>query len=275
VTVSNDTTAPVVSIGAPASSSTVGGTVAVTASASDNVAVSKVEFYLNGVLKATSSSAPYNYTWNTAAIDNGSYTLSAKAYDAAGNVGTSAGSAVNVFNDTTAPAVNSFTLPATTNSTKVAVSSLSATDNVGITGYLISESASAPAASDPGWTSIAPTSFTFSGTSARTAYAWAKDAAGNVSASKAGSVLIDTTLPAIKTISLHRGGSSVTVKASATDNVGIAKMQLYVDNTLELESANGSLLYTWAVTYKGIHTFTVKAFDAAGNVRSQSLTMYK
>lgn len=84
--------------------------------------------------------------------------------------------------DTTSPTVNSFTLPATATSLTVPVTGLSASDNVGVIGYLISESATKPTASAVGWSATAPTSFTFSSAGARTAYAWAKDAAGNVSA---------------------------------------------------------------------------------------------
>jgi hypothetical protein len=42
-----------------------------------------------------------------------------------------------------------------------------------------------------------------------------------------------------------------------------------------LQTASGSLSYIWAVTYKGTHTVTVKAYDAAGNVKSQSLSINK
>jgi hypothetical protein len=76
-------------------------------------------------------------------------------------------------------------------------------------------------------------------------------------------------------MSLVRGTSTVTIKASATDNTAVTKMQLYVDNSLQLETPNASLSYVWTVTYKGTHTITVKAYDAAGNVRSQSLSIIK
>ena len=79
-----------------------GGAVSVTANASDNVGVTKVEIYLNGALQSTLTSAPYSFNWNTLAAANGAYTVSAKAYDAAGNVGQSANVAVTVFNDTVA-----------------------------------------------------------------------------------------------------------------------------------------------------------------------------
>jgi ribosome-associated toxin RatA of RatAB toxin-antitoxin module len=93
-----DTTAPTVAITAPLDSATVSGNVTVAASASDNVGVSKVEFYVNNVLQATDTSSPYSFNWNTTSAANGSYTLSAKAYDAAGNVGQSSNISVTVSN---------------------------------------------------------------------------------------------------------------------------------------------------------------------------------
>ncbi|MFZ1575446.1 MAG: Ig-like domain-containing protein [Chromatiaceae bacterium] len=65
--------------------------VVITASASDDVGVSKVEFYDGATLKGTDLSAPYSYGWSITTADAGSHTWTAKAYDAANNVGTSAG----------------------------------------------------------------------------------------------------------------------------------------------------------------------------------------
>ena len=72
----------------------------VTATATDNVSVTKVEFYFDGVLKATDTSTPYSWSWDTTTAANGGHTLLTKAYDAAGNVGTSAAVTVTVGNPT-------------------------------------------------------------------------------------------------------------------------------------------------------------------------------
>jgi len=96
--------------------------------------------------------------------------------------------------ETTAPVVTSFTMPSTSSSLTVAVTSFTATDNVGVTGYLITESSTTPTAGSAGWSATAPTSFTFSSSGTVTAYAWAKDAAGNVSSSVSASVNITTPL---------------------------------------------------------------------------------
>jgi hypothetical protein len=95
-----DTTPPTTAITAPANGATVSGTINVTASASDNVGVTRVEIYIDSALKATLTSSPYTYSWNTAAVANGAHTIVSKAYDAAGNVGTSATATVTVANST-------------------------------------------------------------------------------------------------------------------------------------------------------------------------------
>jgi hypothetical protein len=98
---SSDTTPPTTSITSPTTGSTVSNTVSVTANASDNVGVDHVEFYVDGSLATTDTSSPYSYSWNTQLVTNGSHTLVSKAYDAAGNVGTSSTITVTTSNTTT------------------------------------------------------------------------------------------------------------------------------------------------------------------------------
>jgi hypothetical protein len=105
VTVANgggggDTTPPTVSITAPAGGATVSGTaVSLSATATDNVGVSSVQFKLDGAnLGAADTTAPYAATWNTTTATNGTHTLTAVATDAAGNTTTSAPVTVTVSN---------------------------------------------------------------------------------------------------------------------------------------------------------------------------------
>jgi hypothetical protein len=95
-----DTTRPTTSLTAPASGATLSGTVTVSASASDNVGVTKVEFYAGTTLIGTDTTAPYSISWNTTSVANSPYSLTSKAYDAAGNVGTSTAVSVTVSNGT-------------------------------------------------------------------------------------------------------------------------------------------------------------------------------
>ncbi len=85
-----DSTAPTVAITSPANGASVSGTVAINASASDNVGVTQVRFFIDGAQVGTDSSAPYSYSWNTAAATAGGHTLQARAFDACGNQGSSA-----------------------------------------------------------------------------------------------------------------------------------------------------------------------------------------
>jgi len=119
-----DITPPVTSITAPLNGATVSGTTSVTASATDNVGVTKVEFYLDGALKSTDTSSPYSWSWDTTTATNGSHSLTSKAYDAALNVGTSTTVTVTVSNGvpvnigswtlTQANATLTYTIPAGT-----------------------------------------------------------------------------------------------------------------------------------------------------------------
>ena len=79
-------TAPTVSITAPASGATVGGTsVVINANASDNVGVTGVQFKLDGNnIGSEDTTAPYGINWNSTTSANGNHTLSAVARDAAG-----------------------------------------------------------------------------------------------------------------------------------------------------------------------------------------------
>lgn len=98
------------------------------------------------------------------------------------------GGGTTAVTDTTAPIVTAFTMPATATSLTVAVTTFTATDDIAVTGYLITESATAPTYGAAGWTAAAPISYTFAAAGTQTAYAWAKDAAGNVSISKSATV---------------------------------------------------------------------------------------
>jgi glucose/arabinose dehydrogenase len=99
VTVNVDNAPPTISITAPAASATVSGTVAVSANAADTAAIVDVQFMVDGVnIGSADASSPYSVSWNTAAVSNGTHSLSAVARDAAGNTTTSAARTVTVSN---------------------------------------------------------------------------------------------------------------------------------------------------------------------------------
>lgn len=98
-----DTTPPTVSLTSPVAGN-VSGTVNITATAVDNVGVSKVEFYDGTSLIFADTSSPYSTNWNTTTLTNGSsHDLVAKATDTTGNMATSAVIKVVINNDTINP----------------------------------------------------------------------------------------------------------------------------------------------------------------------------
>jgi hypothetical protein len=86
VTVNNDTTPPTVTITQPANGSHISSNVNITTAATDNVQVKGVSIFIDNVL-VKSCGGQCNYLWNISHYTAGSHTITAKAWDAAGNVG--------------------------------------------------------------------------------------------------------------------------------------------------------------------------------------------
>jgi peptidoglycan/xylan/chitin deacetylase (PgdA/CDA1 family) len=94
-----DGTNPTASVTAPAGGSLVSGTVAVTANASDNVAVDHVDLLVDGSSVATTTTSPYSFNWNSTSVGDGTHSLAARAVDSAGNTTTSSSVSVVVANN--------------------------------------------------------------------------------------------------------------------------------------------------------------------------------
>ncbi|HSE17621.1 MAG TPA: S8 family serine peptidase [Pyrinomonadaceae bacterium] len=84
-----DITSPTIQIDSPIDGSKVTSNVSVKVNAVDNIAVTKVELYVDGMLQGVSTSAPFTTKWNTVKAAKGPHSLLCKAYDNAGNVGMS------------------------------------------------------------------------------------------------------------------------------------------------------------------------------------------
>lgn len=80
-----DTQAPSIRILSPTAATFVSGNVSVSFSATDNVAVTRVELLINGAVASASFSAPFTIKWNTVKVSRGTYVLQGRAYDAKGN----------------------------------------------------------------------------------------------------------------------------------------------------------------------------------------------
>ena len=107
-TTSADSQKPAASVLNPAAGSTVSGLVSVDVAASDNVGVTRVDLLVNGKVTASTTSAPYLFSFDSTTL-SGTVSIGAVAYDAAGNAGSASTVSVAVANnvapDTVAPTV--------------------------------------------------------------------------------------------------------------------------------------------------------------------------
>lgn len=85
-----DNIAPTVAITNPANGATVArkSNVTITATASDNVGVTRVDFLVNNTLQCSDTTAPYSCVWRVPGAANKTHQLQARAFDAAGNSAT-------------------------------------------------------------------------------------------------------------------------------------------------------------------------------------------
>jgi hypothetical protein len=97
-----DNQPPTVTIAAPAPGSALTGVIRVQANATDNVGVTKVEFYVDNGLRTVDTAAPYQWDFDTSTASNGSHTLTVLAYDLAGNIGR-ASETITTNNNTALP----------------------------------------------------------------------------------------------------------------------------------------------------------------------------
>jgi len=177
--------------------------------------------------------------------------------------------------DTTVPVVTAFTIPATSKSLVVPITTFTATDNVGVKGYLVTPTSTKPLATAKKWTLTPPKNYTFPTAGTKNLFAWAKDAAGNVSLSKKDSVIItqtDTVKPIVTAFTATASATPLTATITsfkATDNVKVTGYKITETATAPLAGATGWKL-TAPTTYvsktSGAKTLRAWAKDAAGNV---------
>ena len=301
-----DTTKPAISITSPLNGATVSGIVNVYANATDNVGVSRVEFYVDSVLKFTATTSPYFLSWLATPV--GSHTLTAKAYDAAGNVGQSSAVTVNVptaitnsaqFVSQSVPssmiAGQSYPVSVTMKNTGAntwspigpqinayRLRSENPTDNF---NWNTTARAELPTTVPAGgqvtinFTVTAPT------TAGTYNFQWRMVQEGvqgfgayttNVPVVVVSATNTDVTPPTIS-ITSPANGSTVSGLVNATvnaqDNVGIAKVEYYVDSYFMTSIAQSPYSASFVVQL-GSHTLTAKAYDTAGKIgQSQAVTV--
>jgi hypothetical protein len=274
----SDTTAPTVSLTAPSNGSSynAGSTVTASASASDNVGVTKVEFFVAGSLKCSDTTSPYSCSF--AMPTGSSIAVMAKAHDAAGNSKSSTTSYISSNSvDTTAPTV-SLTAPSngsSFNAGSTVTASASASDNVGVTKVEFFVAGSLKCSDT---TSPYSCSFAMPTGSSIAVMAKAHDAAGNSknsTTSYISSNSVDTTAPSVSLTSPANGskfdvGASVTAMASASDNVGVTKVEFFLNGSLKCSDSSSPYSCSFSMPAGSNLPLLARAHDAAGNTRDSS-----
>jgi M6 family metalloprotease-like protein len=175
--------------------------------------------------------------------------------------------------DTTKPEISSFSIPATSRSLTVPVISLIASDNVAVAAYLLTESATAPSAASPGWSSSSPTSYSFVSAGSKTLYAWVKDVAGNVSANLRATVNVDITAPALSLATLANGAvtnnATLNVSGTVSDTSGVAGLTI---NNTSVTVTNGSFIHPF-ILQAGANAIRIVATDTLGNTTIDTRTI--
>jgi phosphatidylserine/phosphatidylglycerophosphate/cardiolipin synthase-like enzyme len=89
---------PSVTITSPVEGATVEGIVTVTADATDNVGIARVELWVDGVKQQSDDTAPYSFSWDTRPLADGDHSIEAKTFDRANNPASSGVRAIVVSN---------------------------------------------------------------------------------------------------------------------------------------------------------------------------------
>jgi thermitase len=281
-----DTTPPSVSIVSPADGETVLETVSINVAASDNTSIETVALYLDGMLFAIDAAAPFTFGWDTTQVADGLHKLQAVASDAAGNSTDSDVISVTVQNyvpDTSPPSVAiTFPVDGATLSGTVNVS-VSAADDVGVTevelyldGQFLTNDRSAP--------------FSFSWDTSEVAdglhklQAVASDS-DNSTDSETINVIVknlvqDTSPPTAAVIFPANGATvsgTISVSVSATDDVKVTQVELYLDGELLGSDSTAPFIFVWDSTRisDGTHTLQAVASDAAGNSADSAVIVVK
>jgi chitodextrinase len=261
-----DTTPPTTAVTAPLDGDTVAGPVSLTATADDDTAIARVSFLIDGSVVGYTTSAPYTFSWNSTTVPDGPHTVQSRAYDTAGNSTDSASVSITTLNaDTTPPSAPSGLIATATSATSVGLTWTAATDDTGVTMYLVYRDGTqvgtsmSTTYSDTGLTELTPYTYTV----------YATDGAGNVGPASDPSTATtpDGTPPTAPgnfaaVVSLNQVTLTWT---AATDNVGVTGYVLSRGG-VQINQPTGLTFTDSGLTDGTSYTYAIAATDAAGNV---------
>ncbi len=258
-----DTTAPSITLSAPAAGYLSTGNVVVTWAASDNNGLARIEVSLDGGAPITLGANATSTTLT--GVSDGPHTIRVQAFDLAGS---SASDSVVVTVDTTAPTASlSGPTPGQVLGTSSVQLTWAASDATsGIDHFEVRLDGGTPI-NVPGGT--ATYTFTSLSDGPHTLALRAFDRAGNTILVSA-TVTVDTAAP-IASLTAPTSGQlfgtgSVQVTWTASDATsGIDHFEVRLDGGTPVTVAAGTTTYTFTGVSDGNHTLALRAFDQAGN----------
>ena len=239
----------------------------------DNVGVTGYRLFRNSTQIASPTGTSHQNVGLTPAT---TYSFAVAAFDAAGNVSIQSAAVTATTQaaaDTTAPSAPTGLAASVVSSTQINISWNASTDNVAVTGYKVFRNGT-----EVGTTTT--TSYQNTGLTGSTAYTFAVrafDAAGNNSSQS--NTITATTQSApdtqAPTVPLNFSATAVSTTqinltwTASSDNVGVAGYRIYRNGSL-IETINTTSLQNTGLTPATSYSYTVAAFDAAGNASAQS-----
>lgn len=268
-----DTAPPAAAVDSPAEGAAVRGTIPVQGTVSDNVAVVKVEYVVDGAVQATQEGADMggvSWSWDTTSIADGDHQLLIRAYDAAGLSGPSPTISVGV--DNTPPSTPGAPTTTSVQQNQVSFSWPASTDANALAGYQVFRDGTAL-----GTTTAA--AYTDTGLASNTRYTYTVSAIDRVGNPSPGSSPLtvttlspETTGPAISNITagnISRGRATIRwdTDRPATSQVEYGRTTSYGrSTTIDTTLKNGHSRTLAELRRNTLYHYRVKSKDAAGNL---------
>lgn len=271
-----DTSSPYVKINLSNSEVIAGGKITVTVTATDNVGVNHIKFYVDGEEKTLSEDGTFEYTSDDTNLNSRGYKsvrFKAEAYDDVGNVGTREAYLKVIKEDTDKPYISISGNYSGYHAYEVngsAYIKVTARDNIAVKDLKVYV--------DDKLVQLDENNNYYFNTDTLHVYnvkAVATDTSGNTAESTIALKVEDSRRPEItitKDKYSYAMGDTAVFTVKVTDNYCLKSV--YADiNGKKIDVENGSFTYTLKNLSAGKHTLTVKAEDSSGNTSERSVTI--